>query len=291
MRVLVLGATGMLGHAVFMELAKDPNHETFATLRGDSGRRFFGEPLKARLVVGVDVNDLNSVVGVLGRLRPDVVINAVGLIKQLGIVNNPLAALPVNAEFPHRLAGLCSLLGARLVILSTDCVFSGRKGAYVEADTSDAEDLYGKSKYLGEVHHLPHVITLRTSGIGHELATNNGLLEWFLSQGGEVKGYARAIYSGLPSIELARVIREYVLPRPALNGLYHVSSAPIAKLELLQLIARQYGKNIRINPDDSVALDRSLNSTRFTEATGYVAASWPGLIAQMHEHRASTTEL
>ena len=289
MKVLVLGATGMLGHAVFTELAKDPDHAVFATLRTDSGRRFFTVPLQERLTTGVDVNDLDAVVGVLGRIRPDVVINAVGLIKQLDIVNNPLSALPVNAEFPHRLAGLCALLGARLVLLSTDCVFSGRKGAYTEADSSDAEDLYGKSKYLGEVHHLPHVLTLRTSGIGHELATNHGLLEWFLSQQGEVKGYGKAIYSGLPSVELARVITDYVLPRQELNGLYHVSSSPIAKLELLQLIARQYGKNIRIVPDDKVAIDRSLDSSRFTQVTGYVAAPWPDLIALMHGRRASTT--
>jgi len=186
--------------------------------------------------------------------------------------------------FPHRLAGLCSLLGARLIQLSSDCIYSGRKGNYRESDLSDAEDIYGKSKYIGELHDYPHAITLRTSGIGHELNSNNGLLSWFLSQSGLVKGYAKAIYSGLPSVELAHVINEFVLPRPEMSGLYHVSSKPIAKLDLLKLVADVYGKKIKIVSDDSVVIDRSLNSERFTKLTGYVAPEWPELVALMHNY-------
>ena len=193
MRLLIIGVTGMLGSALHQVFAPDAGFETWGTLRHAAARRFFAERDQARLLDGVDVSDQDVLVSVLNRVRPDVVINAVGVVKQLADANNPLIALPVNAIFPHRLAGLCGLVRARLIHISTDCVFSGRKGNYTESDASDAEDLYGKSKYLGEVHDLPHVITLRTSGIGHELNSCHGLLEWFLGQSGSVQGYSRAI--------------------------------------------------------------------------------------------------
>jgi dTDP-4-dehydrorhamnose reductase len=285
MRVLILGVTGMFGSAAHTVFAGDPAHETWGTLRSAGARRFFAEGHRTRLIDGVDVTDQDSLAAVMQRVRPDVVINAVGVIKQLAIANNPLIVLPINAMLPHRLAALCSLAGARLIQISTDCVFSGHAGNYVESDLSDAEDLYGKSKYIGEVHEQPHVITLRTSGIGHELNSANGLLEWFLSQQGRVRGYAKAIYSGLPWVELARVIKEFVLPHPEMSGLYHVSAKPISKLDLLTLIAGVYRKEITIDPDDAVRIDRSLDSARFTKASGYVAAEWPELITEMHKYR------
>lgn len=285
MRVLILGVTGMLGSALYKLFASDAQHEAWGTLRSAGGRRFFAEADRVRLIDSVDVTDHDALVAVMDRVRPDVIINAVGVIKQLSTANDPLIVLPINAMFPHRLAGLCGLMGARMIHISTDCVFSGRAGNYLESDLSDAEDLYGKSKYIGEVHDQPHAITLRTSGIGHELNSRNGLLEWFLSQKGRVKGFSKAIYSGLPWVELGRVIRDFVLPHPELNGLYHVSSKPISKLDLLTLIAGVYGKEITIEPDDAVRIDRSLNSTRFAAATGYVAAEWPELIAEMHKYR------
>lgn len=283
MRVLILGVTGMLGSALYELFASDAQHEVWGTLRSAGGRKFFAEADRARLIDSVDVTDQDALVTVMARVRPDVIINAVGVVKQLASSNDPLVALPINAMFPHRLAGLCALANARLIHISTDCVYSGRVGNYVESDTSDAEDLYGKSKYIGEVHDQSHVITLRTSGIGHELDSSNGLLEWFLSQKGRVRGFSEAIFSGLPWVELARVIKDFVLPHPELNGLYHVSAKPISKLNLLTLIADAYGKKITIEPDDAVRIDRSLNSARFTAATGYVAPEWPELISVMHK--------
>lgn len=282
---MILGVTGMLGSALHKIYGPNPDLEVWGTLRNSAARRFFGAAHEARLIDGVDVTDDAALAAVLKRVRPDVVFNAVGVVKQLAIANDPLIVLPINAMLPHRLAGLCGAVGARLIHFSSDCVFSGRAGSYVESDTSDAEDLYGKSKYIGEVHDQPHVITLRTSGIGHELNSRNGLVEWFLFQKGAVRGFSRAIFSGLPWVELARVIADYVLPRPELSGLYHVSARPISKLDLLRLIAQVYEKEITIEPDDSVRIDRSLNSERFTSATGYVAADWPELIARMHERR------
>lgn len=291
MRILVLGATGMLGSAVFRTLAESEKFEVWGTLRGEDGRRFFPEALQARLLSGVDALDQDALTDAFARVRPDVVINCVGLIKQLAYANDPLRVLPINAMLPHRLAKLCGLAGSRLIHVSTDCVFSGRQGMYRETDISDAEDLYGKSKYIGELHDVAHAITLRTSIIGHELNSNHALIDWFLSQEGPVRGFARAIFSGLPTVELARVMRDYVLPRPELHGLYHVSAQPIAKLELLRLVAHQYGKAIEIIPDDRVCIDRSLNSERFREATGYVPPAWPELVARMHSSYLNEQEI
>jgi dTDP-4-dehydrorhamnose reductase len=285
MRVLVLGATGMLGSAVHRVFSEDSGHEVWGTLRSAEGRRFFTESDNRRLLTGVDMLDHDGLVSLVRRVHPELVINCVGLIKQLATANDPLAVLPINAMLPHRLARLCDLVGARLIHVSTDCVFSGRTGHYRESDRSDAEDLYGQSKFLGELPQGSTAVTLRTSIIGHELQSRNALVDWFLSQPGPVKGYTKAVFSGVPSVELARVMRDYVGPRPELKGIYHVSAKPIAKFDLLTLVARVYGKEATIVPDHSVVVDRSLNSDRFSAATGYVAAEWPDLIALMHRYR------
>jgi dTDP-4-dehydrorhamnose reductase len=214
-----------------------------------------------------------------------VIINCVGLIKQLATANDPLVVLPVNSMYPHQLAAICEQRGARLVHISTDCVFNGHKGNYVESDLSDATDLYGKSKYIGELNDKPHAITLRTSIIGHELNSSTGLIEWFLSQSGSVKGFKRAIFSGLPTVELARVIKDYVISRPDLYGLYHVSAEPISKFDLLKLVAKIYGKEIEIFPESEFIIDRSLNSERFQSETGYQAPVWSDLVTKMKDSK------
>ncbi len=275
----------MLGSAVFKQFSFDSAFQTWGTLRNSGGRRHFSEPLHGQLINNVDVLDQDALVNVLARIRPDIVINCVGLIKQLADAKDPLSALPINAMLPHRLAKLCGLAGARLIHVSTDCVFSGRKGMYTEADLSDAEDLYGKSKFIGELHKVPHAITLRTSIIGHELGTNFSLIDWFLSQSGPVKGYEKAIFSGLPTVELARVMKDYVIPNPGLHGLYHVSVEPIDKLSLLRLVAEVYGHQIQIIPDEQVCIDRSLDSSRFRQAAGYLPPAWPELVKMMRDQR------
>ncbi len=284
-RILVLGVTGMLGSAVLRIFSADPLHEVWGTLRNAAALRYFPQHEQSRLLCGVNVLDQDALTAVMAQLRPDVVINCIGLIKQLADAKDPLTALPINAMLPHRLARLCELAGARLIHVSTDCVFSGRKGLYQESDLSDAEDLYGKSKYIGELHDLPHAITLRTSIIGHELGSSHALVDWFLSQQGSVKGFTRAIFSGLPTGELARVMKDFVIPHPQLNGLYHVAAAPIDKHQLLGLVAAQYGKQIEIRPDDALVIDRSLDGSRFRQATGYVAPDWPELVRRMYEQR------
>ena len=281
-KILVLGATGMLGNAVLRLFAQSTGFEVAGSARSTSALRLLPEDLSDRVVCGVDVENMDNLISLFTKTRPDVVINCIGLVKQLAEADDPLAAIPINAMLPHQLARLCALTGSRLVHMSTDCVFSGAKGMYVEADVSDAKDMYGRSKYLGEVNY-PHAITLRTSIIGHELNGAHSLVGWFLAQQGIVKGFTRAIFSGLPTVELARVIRDYVVPHPELHGVYHVSAEPINKFDLLNLITEAYGKTIVIAADDKLAIDRSLDSSRFRKATGFQPQAWPELVRRMRE--------
>jgi dTDP-4-dehydrorhamnose reductase len=282
MKILVLGVTGMLGNTVFRYCFQDTKLEVIGTLRAPAGRLHFTEAQQSQLIDGVDVLDLKALSVVLNQVKPDIVINCVDLIKQFAISKDPLVVLPLNAMFPHQLSRLCEEKGVRLVHISTDCVFSGRTGSYKEDDISDAEDLYGKSKYIGELHGHSHVITLRTSIIGHELNSHESLVEWFLSQSSTVKGYERVIFSGLPAVELARIITDFLLPNPKLHGLYHVSSAPIDKYQLLRLIGSTYNKKIQITPDQDICLDRSLDSKKFQQESGYTPPSWSNLVRFMH---------
>lgn len=281
-KVLIFGASGMLGHAAYRLFAASPGFEAVGSLRGTRPKGLEEGPA-GRLIGGVDAANFDTVTRLIASERPDVVINCVGVVKQLSAAKDPLTSIAVNALLPHRLAELCGAARARLVHISTDCVFDGRKGGYVETDPSNAEDLYGKTKYLGEVDY-PHAVTLRTSIIGHELSSAVSLVDWFLSQPGPtVKGYRRAIYSGLPTVELAAVIRDIVIPRPHLRGVWHVVSDPIDKYALLKLVAKAYGKQVEIVPDDTVVVDRSMNGSRFRTETGYVAPPWPQLVARMRD--------
>ena len=211
-----MGASGMLGNAMLRTLSQTDAYEARGTARSTALLSHFDTPLAKRIVTGIDVENVDALTTLLADVRPTAVINCIGLVKQLAQADDPLSALPINAMLPHRLARLCGLIGARLVHISTDCVFNGRKGGYRESDPSDAEDLYGRSKYLGEVDY-PNAITLRTSIIGHELGSARGLVGWFLAQEGRVNGYRKAIFSGLPTVELSRVVRDVVLPRPDLR--------------------------------------------------------------------------
>ena len=281
-RVLVLGATGMLGNAVLRLFAKSPGYHVFGSVRSSAARRLLPNDFHLSVIAGVDVENIDSLTHLFAVVHPDVVINCVGLIKQLTKADDPLQAITINALLPHRLARLCEVAGARFVHISTDCIFSGAKGLYTEADATDAKDLYGRSKYLGEVDY-PHAITLRTSIIGHELDGARSLIAWFLAQEGSVKGYRRAIFSGLPSVEVACVIRDHVIPHPELHGVYHVSAEPINKFDLLTLVAQTYGKTVDICADDQLAIDRSLESTRFRQATGFAPKEWPELLRSMRD--------
>jgi dTDP-4-dehydrorhamnose reductase len=279
--VLVLGASGMLGNAMLRLFADSDRHAVWGSVRSQAIREYFPQSLRERVICDVDVERHDRLAQLFCDVEPDVVINCVGLVKQLLEADDPLRAIPINSLLPHRLARLCQVAGARLVHISTDCVFAGTKGMYKEEDCADARDLYGRSKYLGEVDY-PNAVTLRTSIVGPELTDAHGLIGWFLAQSGSVRGFTKAVFSGLPTVELARVTRDHVLPRSHLHGIYHVSAAPISKYELLRLVAQLYGRYTRIIPDDKLVIDRSLDSSRFRELTGYAPAAWPELVGAMH---------
>jgi dTDP-4-dehydrorhamnose reductase len=291
-RIMIFGAAGMLGHTLFTRLVGHDNFEVYATVRSSAGlSKRFSPELMRMVRGGVDADNFDTVIRAIAEIKPDVVINCIGIIKQLPAAEDHLTAITINALFPHRLALVCAAAGARLIHISTDCVFAGTKGGfggsgsraggYTEQDPADATDLYGRTKYLGEVTY-PHCVTLRTSIIGHELNSQYGLVEWFLAQPGKVRGFTNAIYSGFPTVELARIIAEYVLPIPELSGLYHVSSETVSKYALLKLIAVQYGKQTEIEPYHDFRVDRLLDSSRFRGITGYNPPAWPELIAGMH---------
>ncbi|WP_229007161.1 SDR family oxidoreductase [Methylophilus sp. Leaf408] len=283
MRVLILGISGMLGSAMYRFFSEKNTHEVWGTVRNKSSLRFFSEKDHASIISDVDVLNHHTLVTILAQVKPDYVINCIGLVKQLAEVDDPLITLPVNALLPHQLARLCALGGARLLQISTDCVFSGNKGNYAENDISDATDLYGKSKFIGELDYA-HTVTVRTSIVGHELQSKHSLVDWFLSQKETCKGYTKAIFSGLPTITLAGIIHDYIIPNTQLSGVFHVASSPVSKFELLSLIALQYDQKTALIEDNTIVIDRSLNADKFKLATGYVAPSWPVLIKQLHQY-------
>jgi dTDP-4-dehydrorhamnose reductase len=285
MKILVFGAGGMIGSAMFRVLHDKNEWQVWGTLRSCEARRFFTSLQQERLLMVGDVEHSDQLVRAFAEVKPDVVINCIGLTKHHKEAEDPLLAIPLNALLPHRMADLCKAVGARLIHISTDCVFSGERGNYTESDVPDAIDIYGKSKHLGEVVNSPHAITLRTSTIGHELQSAYGLLEWFLAQQSACNGFSLAVFSGLPNTTLAQIVRDHVIPHAELHGLYHVGAEPIGKYDLLKLLAKQYGKPIDIARDDNFVIDRSLNSERFTQVTGYRAAPWPDLIRDMHATR------
>lgn len=285
MKILVLGASGMLGSQVLRTLSEKDDWEVFGSIRSSGAARYFATNIVDRLVTGCDVENHDALMTVFQRVKPDVVVNCIGLIKQAADADDPLLALPINSLLPHRLAALCELGNARLIHISTDCVFNGCQGGYKEGDISNANDLYGKSKFIGEVY-SSHAVTLRTSIIGHELQSAHGLVEWFLSQEKQCSGYTRAVFSGLPTVVLAQLIRDVIIPRSDLSGLYHVAAKPISKFDLLSLIAKIYDKSIAILPDDQLVIDRSLNADKLRNDTGFIAPEWPDLIRLMHSsHR------
>jgi dTDP-4-dehydrorhamnose reductase len=228
----------------------------------------------------VDATDGASLAQALDRSRPEVVVNCVGLIKQRPDGQDPEQTILANSLVPHRLARLCAEREARLVQISTDCVFSGTTGGYTEESVPDATDFYGRSKLLGEVTD-GDAVTLRTSIIGPEIGHGLGLVAWFLRQSGSVTGYRKAIFSGVPTVELARIIRDHVLPSPDLQGLFHVSADAIAKHDLLALVRDAYRSDVELVADDGVRIDRSLDSAKFRARTGYVPPPWPALVAKM----------
>jgi len=278
--ILILGGTGMLGH-VLWRTARE-RAETRATVRAASPedvRALLEDPVA--VLAGVRAEEPASVQRVLDEAQPEVVVNCIGVVKQSATAS-PTEMVRINSLFPHELAAACAQRGSRLIHVSTDCVFSGRRGGYTERDIPDPVDLYGRSKLAGEPSG-PHVLTLRTSMIGWELGgRRQGLLEWFAAQrGGSAGGYTRAVFSGPTAAVLSRLIVELIDSHPGLSGLWHVGAEPIAKHELLLALREALGLEVEIVPDDRVRIDRSLDATALREATGWTAPPWEEMVAEL----------
>jgi dTDP-4-dehydrorhamnose reductase len=279
-RVLVVGGNGLLGNAVVRVLANDPSLRVQCTMRSSAVGDRIRAGVPVEVLSPVDAERLEDLESAFDRAQPAVVINCVGATKHVDTGNDASAAYLVNAVLPHVLATLCATRGARLIHVSTDCVFSGRKGMYSESDEPDAEDVYGRSKSAGEVRYR-HALTMRTSIIGHEIGTHRSLVEWFMRQT-QCRGFGRAVFSGFPTVTLARIIRDVVIPKPSLHGLYHVAAPAINKFDLLSKIAKTYSLPVAISPDDSFVIDRSLDGRRFAAETGFASPGWDDLIEEMH---------
>jgi dTDP-4-dehydrorhamnose reductase len=280
MKILIFGGGGMLGHKLVQNWRE--KFDVWTTLRGDfASVAEFNIFKKDKTIENVDVENAEKVAEVVEQIKPDVIVNAVGIIKQLDAAGDVIKSLNVNSIFPHRLRELAKNAGARLICISTDCVFSGKKGNYNEDDTPDAYDIYGKSKNLGEVV-AENCLTVRTSIIGRELRTAHSLVEWFLSTRGKtIKGYKQAIFSGFPTIVFAEILADVIENHKDLSGLFHVSSEPIDKYGLLNLLKNAYGVDVEIEPSDEVQIDRSLDSTKFRNATSIKPPSWAEMIEKM----------
>jgi dTDP-4-dehydrorhamnose reductase len=282
-KILILGGGGMLGHKMFQVLGhRFP--DTWCTLREPREDSPLGQlPLfqAGRVLDGVDASNVEALERFVRDVRPAVIVNCVGVIKQRSEAQSIIGSITVNALLPHRLARVASEWNGRLIHFSTDCVFSGRKGQYREADEPDPVDLYGRTKLLGEVA-ADNALTLRTSFIGRELRHGQSLLEWFLAQNHQkVGGYRRVWWSGTTSNHLAEVVGNLIGEGPPLAGLYHLSGVRLSKYDLLLKLRDGLGLDLEVEPSDTVVCDRSLDGSRFAQATGYRAPSWDGLIAQL----------
>ena len=279
MRILILGGDGMLGHQLFKSLRS--RHEVRVTLRrGLAAYTEFELFNPQNAYPEIDVRSMDRLIEVFAHWRPEAVVNAVGIVKQRPTAKDFIPSIETNALFPHKLAELCKALGARMIHVSTDCVFSGRKGHYQEEDPSDAEDLYGRTKYLGEVSES-HCVTIRTSIIGTELSRKQGLLEWLLTQNGSVYGFKNAIFSGFTTLELSRIMQKILIDDRGKGGLYHVSSNPISKYDLLMLIKKKMDLKVEITLSDEPRCDRSLDSTRFRTEFNYTPPTWEEMIEEL----------
>ncbi len=286
MKILVLGINGMLGHVIMNYLNANSKWTVYGTIRNKNIYECVKKKLnnKVYFCCPAKKNEINKLIN---KLKPSLIINCIGIVKQNQTRTEPLSSILINALFPHELAKICKKKCIRLINFSSDCVFSGNKGGYSEVDKPDPIDLYGRTKLLGEVH-SDNVLTIRTSFLGHQINSKYSLLEWFLSQKNECLGFEKAIYSGLPTIEIAQVLKDYIVPYENLSGLYQLSSDPINKYELLNLIKKVYNLKLNIIKDNAIVIDRSLDSNKFRDKTGYRPPKWNELIKKMYKYRRYT---
>ncbi len=284
MKIVILGSNGLLGNTISKYFFERADYQTIAVLRNYSKLKLFNQKYHKNFLIIENILDYNETKKKLQRLRPNILINCLGITNKEKIENSRQIEniININSLLPHRLQRICAEMGTRLIHLSTDCIFSGSRGLYSENDIPDPTDIYGRSKLLGELD-LDNTLTIRKSVIGHELVSRKGLLEWFLNQNSSIQGYKNVIFSGLTVLELAKLIDKYIFPRTDLKGILNISGESISKFDLLKIISDIYNKSIEIIPNQSIKINRTLNSSQFNKLTGYRPNSWPVLIKSMYE--------
>ena len=281
-KLIVLGATGLLGSTLLKYFSKQSNIKCYGIIRKNSDIDKI-KNIKNVKLYKIDYKNQNNIIKVFNKIKPNLIINCIGVVKQLTHKNQLSEIIRINSFLPHYLTELANVKSkTRFIQFSTDCVFSGTKGKYKETDFPGAQDIYGRSKLLGELTY-PNTLTLRTSIIGHELQTKYSLLSWFLDQKKPIKGYKNAIFSGLTALEIAKFLDKFIIPNKKLNGMYHLSGNTISKYELLNLVKSVYKKDIKIIIDKKVKINRSLNSNLIQKHTGYKPRNWTKLIQEMFE--------
>lgn len=284
MKVLVLGASGMLGNTVYRYLSLNNELDVFGSVRSKKNLKSFTEKQQSKLQLNTEFQPNKFPRNELDAIKPDVIINCIGMIKQAPEASVEASIIYLNSLLPHLLKSYCADNNIRLIHFSTDCIFSGTKGSYKEEDKADADDLYGRSKYLGEISG-EGTLTLRTSIIGHELNRNLSLLDWFLSEELPVKGFKNAFFSGLTTLEIAKFLERLIITHKDLSGTYHLSADRISKLNLLKLVRTIYKKKIDIIPENNPIIDRSLNSEKLKKLINYEAPSWDQMIIEMQKFK------
>ena len=284
MRILLLGASGLLGQGFVDVFSKINEINLFPVYRDNTYLRFYDEDITNNYINEPNILGMNVIEDLLEKVQPDIVINCIGLTPHTDKGKSKELLEQVNVLWPKKLHLQCIKNNIRFVHISSDCVFNGKRGMYTELDKPNAITDYGISKSSGEFYSGNSVV-IRSSIIGHEQLGKRGLLEWFLSQKRLCLGYNSAIFSGFPSIIFAQIVYHYILKNSSIKGLFHVSSEPITKYNLLKLIASIYKKKIKIVADDSLKIDRSLDSSKFSKATKFQAEPWPAMIEKMRELR------
>jgi dTDP-4-dehydrorhamnose reductase len=284
MRILILGGNGMIGHKMYQILSKF-KEDTWVTLRNDLSTYSFSSIYNYEKVIdNIDLTDFNKLSRILNEIKPDIILNASGITIRRGVEKIKSNTILINSALPHFLNEWVSFNNKRLIHFSTDCVFSGKKGDYLDTDIKDAYDLYGSTKSLGEIIDSQFAVTLRGSMIGRELENKTELFEWFLKQKNKkIKGFSEVIYSGITTVKMAEIILTLINNYPNLTGIYNISSKPITKLALLKLCNEYFDVNAIIEMDGSYSSNKNLISEKFFNHIGMKQPNWEDLIKQLKD--------